>query len=234
MNGSRISPEDHKRFLYLRIIIDWLKSNGHRIAHHVLSRTSGPLAGRSDIKSLLPLIDGVVADILTLDSESRVTLVKSVESDELIAHFPGDMSLKEGLDGIQAAGLKNIHFIFVSTGILAPTLLQENFEPKYPEVTKITFLETRFEAEPLHRIGNPTIYMRKAISQIRQMETSFTENSDLECDCGGTYWQGSYKISYWGKSTSLDYSICPNCATQIEPPGNADTIMNFVQGFSAK
>jgi hypothetical protein len=233
MASSRISPEDHKRFLYLRIIIDWLKTNGHRIAHHVLSRTPGPLAGRGDIKPLLPLIDGVVADILTLDSESRLTLVKSVESEELIAHFPGDMSLQESLDGIQAAKLENIHFIFVSTGILAPTLLQENFESQYPAITEITFLETRFEAEPLHRIGNPTIYMRKTISQIRQINTSFTENSDSKCDCDGYYWQGSYKISFWGKSTTVEYSICPNCAIQIEPPGNADTVMNFVQGFSA-
>ncbi|MFW9854062.1 MAG: hypothetical protein ACFFFG_03350 [Candidatus Thorarchaeota archaeon] len=233
MAGSQISPEDHKRFLYLRIIIDWLKSNGHRIAHHVLSRTSGPLAGRGDIKPLLSLIDGVIADILTLDSNSTLTLVKSVESDELIAHFPEDKSLRESLDGIRAAELENIHFIFVSTGILAPTLLQENFEVQYPEITKITFLETRFETEPLHRIGNPTIYMRKAIGQIRQMDTRFTENPEIQCDCGGNYWQGTYKISFWGKSTTVDYLVCPNCATQIEPPENADTIMNFVQGFSA-
>lgn len=233
MVGSRISPEDHKRFLYLRIIIDWLKTNGHRIAHHVLSRTPGPLAERGDIKPLLPFIDGVVADILTLDSESRLTLVKSVESEELIAHFPGDMSLHESLDGIQAAKLENIHFIFVSTGILAPTLLQEDLRQDYPEITEITFLETRFEAEPLHRIGNPTIYMRKAIGQIRQIDTNFAEQSDAQCDCGNNYWQGTYKIRFWGKSTPVDYSICPSCAIQIEQPDNAETISNFVQGFSA-
>ncbi|MFX0150881.1 MAG: hypothetical protein ACFFAJ_08885 [Candidatus Hodarchaeota archaeon] len=231
--SKRVST-DRKRFLYLRVIIDFLKTNGHRIAHHVMSRTPTPLASRNDIKPLIPLIDGEVADIFTLDSNSKMTFLKSVESDELIAHFSGDMILNDSLSSIQEGDLENIHFIFATNGILTPTLLQTDFINEFSSISEMTFLETRFDPESIHKIGNPSIYMRKVVGQIRKMGTAFTEIPGRSCECGGKYWKGFYKITYWGKSHDFEYEICESCGIQRESTDNANAIMTFVQGLSAE
>jgi hypothetical protein len=234
MFESRSSSSSRKRFLYLRVIIDYLKTNGHRIAHHVLSRTPTPLASRDDIKPLLTLVDGEIADILTLDSQNRKTFIKSVEFEELIAHFSGDMALNESLKGIQNKNMDNIHYIFITNGIFSPSFLQEQYLNQYPFLSEINFFETRFEAESIHKIGNPSIYMRKVVGQIRKMNTIFTEIPEDVCNCDGHYWKGTYAISYWEKTKTLEYYICGNCSIQKEQPDNADSIMTFVQGLSAE
>lgn len=234
MFESKRSSPDRRRFLYLRVIIDFLKTNGHRIAHHVMSRTPTPLASRSDIKPLLPLINGEIADIFTLDPNSKMTFLKSVESDELIAHFPGDIVLNNSLLGIKGEDLDNVHYIFVTNGILSPKLLQIDYPSEFPLITEISFLETRFDPEAIHKIGNPSIYMRKVVGQIRKMGTTFSEIPGDTCECGGKYWLGSYKITYWGKSHNLEYEVCESCGIQRESTDNADAIMTFVQGLSAE
>ena len=156
---ARSSSSGRKRFLYLRVIIDYLKTNSHRIAHHVLSRTTTPLASRNDIKPLIPLINGEIADIFTLDPNSKKTFVKSVESEELVAHFPGDISLNDSLTHIHGDNIENIHFVFVTNGILTPELLQIDYTSQYPQLGQITFLETRFDPESIHKISNPSIYL---------------------------------------------------------------------------
>ncbi len=234
MFEARNTSFDQKRFLYLRVIIDYLKTNSHRIAHHVLSRTATPLASRNDIKPLLPLVNGEIADIFTLDPKSKKTFVKSIEPEELVAHFPGDITLNDSLTGIQAKNLEDIHLIFVTNGILTPDLLQIDYSDQFPSVTQITFLETRFEPKSIHKINNPSIYLRKVVGQVRQIEPNLTETPDDDCECGGKVWQGTYKISYWGKSHNLVYSICGNCGIQRESADNASSIMNFLMGLSAE
>ncbi|UCG03002.1 MAG: hypothetical protein JSW11_03245 [Candidatus Heimdallarchaeota archaeon] len=234
MFEARSSSPDRKRFLYLRVIVDYLKTNSHRIAHHALSRTTTPLASRNDIKPLLSLINGEIADIFTLDPNSKKTFVKSIESDELVAHFPGDIALNESLARIQGENLEDIHFIFVTNGILTPELLQIDYTGQYPYLSNVTFLETRFDSESIHKISNPSIYLRKVVGQVRQVETNFMESSSDNCECGGKYWQGTYKINYWGKSHSLTYSVCANCGIQRESADNPSSIMNFLIGLSAE
>ncbi|UCE15049.1 MAG: hypothetical protein JSV04_07685 [Candidatus Heimdallarchaeota archaeon] len=234
MFEARSSSPERKRFLYLRVIIDYLKTNSHRIAHHSLSRTTTPLASRNDIQPLIPIVNGEIVDILTLDPNSRKTFVKSVEFDELIAHFPGDIALNDSLTALQGNDVEDVHFIFVTTGILTPELLQIDYSSQYPHVSEITFLETRFDPTSIHKIDNPSIYLRKVVGQIRQIETSLIETPDAECECGGKYWQGTYNISYWGKSHNLTYSVCSNCGIQRESADNASSIMTFLMGLSAE
>ncbi|MFX0014210.1 MAG: hypothetical protein ACFFB2_06945 [Promethearchaeota archaeon] len=234
MFEARSSSSGRKRFLYLRVIIDYLKTNSHRIAHHVLSRTTTPLASRDDIKPFIPLINGEIADIFTLDPNSRKTFVKSVESEELVAHFPGDIALHDSLTKTRVENMEEIHFIFVTNGILTPELLQIDYTSQYSHISQITFLETRFDPESIHKISNPSIYLRKVVGQVRQVETNFMESPNDDCECGGKYWQGTYKINYWGKSHGLMYSVCANCGIQRESADNASSIMNFLIGLAAE
>lgn len=227
------TANQRSRFLHLRVIIDYLKTNGHRIAHHALSRTTTPLASRDDIKSILSLINGENADILTLDPTSRKTFIKVVEAEGLIAHFEGDNALNESMTSLKSSNMDSIHFIFVTNGILTPSLLEFDYLNEFPFINEVTFLETRFDPSSIHKIGNPTIYLRKAISQVRSMGKNFVENSADKCECGGNYMQGNYEIRYWEKSRKLEYSICNNCGIQKESAENAGSIMNFLQGLSA-
>ncbi|WP_455464098.1 hypothetical protein [Candidatus Hodarchaeum mangrovi] len=222
------------RFLFLQVIIDYLKINSHRIAHHVLTRTPNPLSSREDFKSLISYIDGYIADILTLDANSYKTFVKSVQFDDLVAHFHGDYSLNESLSALEGKGLENIHYIFVTNGVLIPTLVSEEFLSNYTFLKEITFLETRFEPKSIHAIGNPSIYLRKVVSQIKEILPFFEEVLSDMCSCGGIYHKGKYQINYWGKSLQIEYSVCPSCGIQKEAPENAGQVMNFVQKLSAE
>ena len=234
MFSQRREPQDRKRFLYLTAIIDYLKTNSHRIAHHALSRTTPPLASRNDIKPLIPLINGEIADILTLDSNSRKTFVKCMHFDDLVAHFEGDIGLSDSLSRIQEESLDNLHFIFTTNGILTPKLLEIDYISQYPKIEKISFLEVRFDPEAIHKIGNPNIYLRKVVGQVREIGTSFNESSEGNCECGGKLMQGNYVISYWGKKKTLEYSVCENCGIQQEKNENAGDIMTFMQGLAAQ
>ena len=227
------TSDDRKRVWHLRVIISYLKNNGHRIAHHAHSRTETPLAARDDIKPLLPFINGETADILTLDSESRITFVKVIQSDELIAHFPDDLTFTESISTLNKSGTDKIHLVFVTSGIFTPSFLSPNYLDNYQSIELITFLETRIDPS-IHNIGNPTIYLRKAIGQIRQIETTFHDKPDDVCECGGIFSQGKYSIQYWGKKHQLEYSVCDNCGIQKENAENANSIMNFLIGLSAE
>ena len=234
MYSERPQPEDRKRFLYLTAVIDYLKTNSHRIAHHALSRTSAPLASRGDIKPILPLINGEIADIITLDMNSKKTFVKCMHFDDLVAHFVGDFALNDSLARIQKEDLDDIHFIFATNGILTPKLLEIDYTGQYPNVSQISFLEVRFDPNTIHKIGNPNIYLRKVVGQVREIGIDFNEIPDGNCECGGKMMLGTYKISYWGKSKSLEYSICDNCGIQQESDENAGQVMVFMQGLAAQ
>ncbi|MHA1513090.1 MAG: hypothetical protein ACTSRJ_03385 [Candidatus Hodarchaeales archaeon] len=227
------TANQRSRFLHLRVIIDYLKTNSHRIANHALSRTTTPLASRDDIKPILSLINGENADILTLDPKSRKTFIKVIEAEGLVAHFEGDNALNESMASLKNVNMDNIHFIFVTNGILTPSLLEFNYLNEFPFINEVTFLETRFDSSSIHKIGNPTIYLRKAISQVRSIDKNFVEDSTDKCECGGNFMQGSYQIRYWEKNLKLKYSICNNCGIQKESAENAGSIMNFLQGLSA-
>jgi hypothetical protein len=232
--SERQQPQDRKRFLYLTAINDYLKTNSHRIAHHALSRTSAPLASRGDIKPLLPLINGEIADIITLDMSSKKTFVKCMHFDDLVAHFEGDIALNDSLARIQEVDLDNIHFIFATNGILTPKLLEGDYTSQYPKVSQISFLEVRFDPDAIHKIGNPNIYLRKVVGQVREIGVNFNEIPGGNCECGGKMMLGTYKISYWGKSKSLEYSVCDNCGIQQESDENAGQVMTFMQGLAAE
>lgn len=234
MFSQRREPQDRKRFLYLTAIIDYFKTNGHRIAHHALSRTSGPLTSRSDIKPLLPLINGEIADILTLDSNSRKTFVKCMHFDDLVAHFEGDIALNDSLTRIHEESLDNLHFIFATNGILTPKLVEIDYKSQYPKIEQISFLEVKFDPEVIHKIGNPNIYLRKVVGQVHEIGMSFNEIPEGNCECGGRLMQGNYVISYWGKKKTLEYSMCENCGIQQEKDENAGDIMTFMQGLAAQ
>ncbi len=234
MYSERRQPEDRSRFLYLTAIIDYLKSNRHRIAHHALSRTAAPLASRGDIQPLLPLINGEIADIITLDMNSKKTFVKCMHFDDLVAHFEGDIALNDSLARIQEEDLKDIHFIFASNGILTSKLLEIDYISQYPNVSQISFLEVRFDPDAIHKIGNPNIYLRKVVGQVREIGVTFNESPSGNCECGGKMMAGTYKISYWGKSKSLEYSVCDNCGIQQESDENAGQVMSFMQGLAAQ
>ncbi len=234
MYSERQQPQDRKRFLYLTAIIDYLKTNSHRIAHHALSRTSAPLASRGDIKPLLPLINGEIADIITLDISSKKTFVKCMHFDDLVAHFAGDIALNDSLAKIQEEGLDDIHFIFATNGILTPKLLEIDYINQYPKISQISFLEVRFDPDSIHKIDNPNIYLRKVVGQVREIGISFNEIPDGNCECGGKMMLGTYKISYWGKNKMLEYSICDNCGIQQESDENAGQVMTFMQGLAAE
>lgn len=220
--------------MYLRVIIDFLKTNSHRIAHHSSSRTTTPLASRNDIKPLLSIVNGEIADILTLDPNSRKTFVKSVETDELVAHFSGDVALNDSLLGVQEENLEDIHFIFVTNGILTPEFLQIDYSEQFSSISEITFLEARFDPEVVHNISNPSIYLRKIVGQIKQIDPNVIETSGDDCGCGGTFWKGTYTIKYWGKSKRLSYSVCSNCGIQRESADNSSDISNFLVGLAAE
>jgi hypothetical protein len=228
------TQEEQSRFLFIRVIIDFLKTNGHRIAHHSLSRTENPLASRNDIKPLLSVVDGDTSDILTLDAQSKKTFIKMVVADELMAHFPGDISFAESISKINSLKLNDVHFIFISNGILTPSFLQTEYQAEYPNIAKITFLETRFDSKSIHKIDNPTIYLRKAVGQVREIKTAFSEVTGDLCDCGGNFMKGTYTITYWEKKQELPYSICDNCGIQKESSDNASITMNFLMGLSAE
>ncbi len=230
----RRTQEEQSRFLFIRVIIDYLKTNGHRIAHHSLSRTENPLASRNDIKSLLSIVDGDSSDILTLDAQSKRTFIKLVIADQLIAHFPGDIAFTESISNINSSGIDDVHYIFITNGIFTPSFLQADYKAEYPGIAKISFLETRFDSSSIHKIDNPTIYLRKAIGQVRDIETTFSEVSGDSCDCGGKFMRGTYNITYWDKKQNLKYSICDNCGVQKESSDNASITMNFLMGLSAE
>jgi len=226
------TANQRSRFLHLRVIIDYLKTNGHRIAHHALSRTTTPLASRDDIKPIISLINGENADILTLDSSSRKTFIKVIAAEGLIAHFEGDNALNESLASLKSVNMDNLHFIFVTNGILTPSLLEFDYLNEFQFIKEVTFLETRFDSTAIHKIGNPTIYLRKAISQVRSIDRNFVEDTTDKCECGGNFMQGSYQICYWEKHLKLKYSICNICGIEKESAENAGTIMNFLQGLT--
>ena len=81
--------EERKNFLYLTIIIDYLKVNGYRIASHSAQKTPTPLSSRNDIEPLLPLIKNSDLNILGLDNESKITFCKTYYNEELVAHYNG-------------------------------------------------------------------------------------------------------------------------------------------------
>ncbi|NHJ01954.1 MAG: hypothetical protein EAX86_07395 [Candidatus Heimdallarchaeota archaeon] len=233
MYDSRPTAVDRHRLFYLTATIDYLKVNGHRIAHHSLSRTSTPLSSRNDINPLLELINGEIADILTLDPESRKTFIKCMQYEELVAHFSGDMALNSSLQKLTEK-IPEFHFIFATNGILTPSLLMNDFLGRYTGLSEITFLEVRFDTEAVHKIGNPNIYLRKVVGQVREVSRDFSESSQGACDCGGKLMQGQYQIKYWDKVKVINYLVCSNCGIQHEDPKSAGEIMTFMQGLEAQ
>lgn len=227
---------DQNRFLHLTSFMDYMKNNNFRIAHHSMSRTKAPLADRNDIKPLLPFAEGVGAkcDIIALDGNKKITFVKFLVYDELTAHFQGDEALWESLEAVNEADVDEFRFIYVTTGIITPTLIQDDYKAFSSKISQIDFMEVKYDVSALHKINDPDIYLRKVVGQTKKMTGNFSEYSGEKCDCGESYFKGTYNIEYWNKTKSFTYYICGECGTQWEDKDNPAQISNFLTGLSTR
>lgn len=247
---GRRKKASKKRFLFLTSVIDYLKNNEYRIATHSESRTDGPLASRSDLSKYVSLVKNKEAiDILALDSEKRVSLATCVYNDELVAHAQLDSSFVDGLKAILETKGEDIHYLFISNGVIFPHLVMSNpfgsgetkdtlleelgvTEQEFTEIFgRIDFIETRFKVQKVHSFTDQKLYLRKVIGKVRKIIPQYYL-SDMTCDCGETYLQGNYTINYWKKSCKCDYWVCPECGIQLEAENTVNTIANFLQSLS--
>ena len=240
-----LTPEERERFSYMTLILDYFKIIHHRIALHSMSRTETPLSRRSDFQHLLPLIKEKKLDIFSLDPKSRLMFAKVCYYPELTAHFEGDLEFINGIKVLFEHNLENIHYIFVTNGIIMPALADKNkiwqHTAEYSGISEadlkktvstISFYENTFKPKVLHKINLKEIYLRNLVSQMRYITGEFT-TSTMKCsNCGNTMLQGTFYIQYWDKKRAFPYYICPNCGVRNEPPENSDQIMHFVSGLS--
>lgn len=229
--------DERKNFLYLTIFIDYLKVNGHRIASHSASKTPTPLSSRSDIAPLLPLVKDGQLDILGLDNESKLTFCKTYYNEELSAHFKGDEFVMNSLKALLSTDLTNVHYIFLTNGILMPDLiLKKDWESSLgvsmdelaKKVSKIEFIETRINIEMLSKLSDQKVYLKNIISKMKVLGNEFKE-SEVEYD-GEKCLEGSYSIHYHGRMQAYPYWISPT-GVQLEAPDSGEKIGEFVSGF---
>ncbi len=233
----REMTEERKNFLYLTILIDYLKVNGHRIASHSAQKTPTPLSSRADIEPLLPLIKNAELDILGLDNDSKITFCKVYYNDDLVAHFNGDEFVINSLKALLKTNLTDIHYIFLTNGILMPELLMKNDWEKQlgvsreelnQKISKIEFIETRINIEMLSKLSDQKVYLRNIISKMKVINQDF-KPSDIEYE-GEKCQEGSYSIQYHGKMKTFPYWISPN-GVQLEAPDSGEKIGEFVSSF---
>lgn len=233
------SMSDEKRaMVYLTVINEFLKINGFRIAIHRFQRTETPLSARADLKPLLPLVkDGGNLDILGLDNTSKVTLCKTFYNPELSAHFKDDTFFISAIKSILDINLENVHFCFITNGIVMPELIQKvdweaNLGVSLGELERripvIEFYETRVNVDMLAKLSDQKVYSRNIISKTKRLHTTYTE-SDIDYE-GEKCLAGNYDIMYHGKVKTLPYWISPT-GVQLEAPDNGEEIGKFVSGF---
>ena len=233
----REMTDERKNFLYLTIFIDYLKVNGHRIASHSASKTPTPLSSRADIEPLLPLVKDAKLDIVGLDNESKITFCKTYYNDELSAHFKGDEFVMNSLKALLNTNLTNIHYIFLTNGILMPDLVErkdwesslgvsmDEFNKKF---SKIEFIETRINIEMLSKLSDQKVYLKNIISKMKLIGDEY-KPSDVEYD-GQKCLEGNYSIQYHGRKQTYPYWIT-SAGVQLEAPDSGEKIGEFVSGF---
>ena len=233
---SEMTPE-RRNFLYLTILIDYLNVNGYRIASHSAQKTPTPLSSRQDIEPLLPLVKNAELDILGLDNESKITFCKTYYNDDLAAHFNGDEFVINSLKTLLKLDLNNIHYIFLTNGILMPDLLMKKDWENYlgvsldelnKKITKIEFIETRINIDMLSKLSDQKVYLKNIISKMKFINQEF-KISDVEYE-GEKCQEGSYSVQFHGKSRVFPYWIT-SAGIQLEAPDTGEKIGEFVSSF---
>lgn len=233
---SEMTPE-RKNFLYLTIIIDYLKVNGYRIASHSAQKTPTPLSSRQDIQPLLPIVKNAELDILGLDNNSNITFCKTYYNDELAAHYNGDEFVINSLKSLLKENLENVHYIFITNGILMPDLLMKkdwatylgvSLEELQKRISKIEFIETRININMLSKLSDQKVYLKNIISKMKIINQEY-KLSDVEYE-GEKCQEGSYSIQFYGKSQTYPYWITSN-GIQLEAPDTGEKIGEFVSSF---
>lgn len=231
--------DEKRQMVYLTVIIDYLKVNGFRIASHSLQRTETPLSARADIKPLLPLIkEGDNLDILGLNDKSKITFCKTYTNEELVAHYKDDSFFVNAIKSIMSSDLNDVHFLFITNGILMPELLVKDDWPSLlgvsaeelnSKISTIEFYETRVNIDMLSKLSDQKVYLRNIISKVKRIKVDSFKESDVEFEDEKCL-EGSYDIMFHGKSRSFSYWISTS-GVQLEAPDNSDHIGEFVGGF---
>ncbi len=230
--------------IFTTAIIDWLKTNGHRIADHKYSRQTAPLASRADIKPFLELVKGEHLDILTLDSEKKLTFLAINYEEELMAHGSGDAGFFNAFKTVFEAN-PEARLMYVVSGIVMPQLAQQTTSglsvlAEYvgksedeirPLAENTAFFSGIFNLEKAIKLPEHKAYLRTIISKMRKIHSEFTE-SEFNCPgCSTQYVEGKYSLGFWEKEKQFDFYICPECGTIGEPDTNLDRAVSFAAGL---
>ncbi|MFX0065001.1 MAG: hypothetical protein ACFFC7_22730 [Candidatus Hermodarchaeota archaeon] len=224
-----MAMSQNEHFLFMQSVLQFLKNNEFRIAVHTYSRSGSPLSSRDDLKSFCEGVnESKNLDILALDSNSKIVVLKCFYDEELILHLDQDLEFTNSLNAAIELGLpEGSQLWFVSNGIISEKLVTQEL----PDHPKVEFVEARLTSR-MHKLTNPKIYLRKVISAVRRLPSgSNYEPSDHTCECGTRFLKGTGIYSYWGKELALEYYICPSCGVQGEDDDNSAKLMNFISGI---
>ena len=176
-------------------------------------------------------------DILGLNGNSKITFAKTYYNEELSAHFQDDTFFINAIKSILATELQDVHFCFITNGIIMPELIQKtNWESHFgvslgelkTKISAIEFYETRVNVDMLSKLSDQKVYTRNIISKTKRLHQEYTE-SDVEYE-GEKCLAGSYDIMYHGKLQTFPYWITPT-GIQLEAPDNGERIGDFVSSF---
>jgi hypothetical protein len=239
--------DDKLNFIFLAAVIDYLKVNNYRIAAHTLSKTPAPLASRSDIAPLVPLVkENENLDIVGLTPKNQIFIAKTVKIplDELSAHPHDDQayinSVKTILNSLPNE-ISNIEFLFITTGLVLPEVVQKkNLDALVGQTTdqinskigNFTFLEMRIDPKQLAKFDDQKTYLRNIINRSKWLGTEFSEYPDFVCDiCSNAVMEGKYSFKFWENDLTVSYWICPNDGAQFEAPTTSEQASRFIAGF---
>jgi hypothetical protein len=238
---------DKLNFIFLTAVIDYLKVNNYRIAAHTLSKTPAPLASRSDIAPLVPVVkENANLDIVGLTPNNKIFLAKTMKIplDELSAHPHNDQSFIDSIKDTLGAlpdGVENIDFLFITTSLILPELVQkkdldslvgQSLEEIQNKIGKFTFLEMRIDPKQLAKFDDQKTYLRNIISRSKWLGESYTEFPDFTCDiCSNAVMEGKYTFKFWENDLTVPYWVCPVDGAQFEAPNTSEQASRFIAGF---
>ncbi len=235
------------RFIFLTAVMDYLKVNNYRIAAHTLSKTPAPLASRADIAPLVDVVkENENIDIVGLAPSNEIFLARAIDIplDELTAHSYNDPSFLEAIKSTINAiadGTKGIEFIFITTGLIKPELMQKtnlgeligkSNEEINKKIVNFVFLEMRIDPKLLAKFDDQKTYLRNIITRSKWLSQEYSEFPDFTCDiCSSPVMEGKYTFKFWENELTVPYWICPNDGAQFEAPSTSEQASRFITGF---
>ncbi|OLS22983.1 MAG: hypothetical protein HeimC3_26800 [Candidatus Heimdallarchaeota archaeon LC_3] len=235
------------RFIFLTAVMDYLKVNNYRIAAHTLSKTPAPLASRTDIAPLVDVVkENENIDIVGLAPSNKIFLARAIDIplDELTAHSHNDPSFLESIKSTINAiadGTKGIEFIFITTGLIKPELMQKtnlgeligkSSEEINKKIVNFVFLEMRIDPKLLAKFDDQKTYLRNIITRSKWLDQEYSEFPDFTCDiCSNPVMEGKYSFKFWENELTVPYWICPNDGAQFEAPSTSEQASRFITGF---